>query len=201
MLIGPRVHLFDDCLDGARCDALADRLVDLTDEYGLLKDGPGSSGEVCRYSILDGFVVKDRFPELEVFYELAAVLAGTAFDAPVKTSSYDRSSINAKIYFPPGDVIGMHFDSNCVTGILYLNDSDAALVIRCSDDVERTVQPRRGRLVLFDGKTQMHGSQPSSGVRVTVVMNFYFAGASARPDWVDRLEYENDATVGAPDLE
>ena len=77
----------------------------------------------------------------------------------------------------PGFGYEWHVDSNAITGILFAtnNDSGGQLVLRASD-VELSVAPAIGRLVLFPGREIEHCVTEATDVRISCPMNFVRPG-------------------------
>lgn len=149
-----------------------------------------SSGRgYSKHAAIDRFGVDEIAPSVGKMYAdilpVAAHLSGRALIA----SPYDRSAYYVKRYLPPDGQQGWHFDTNCLSVILYLTDNeDGWTEIRCLDGKTRFVAPEAGALMILDGKNRWHRALPvQSAEKITVILNYYFPDHPARVEHLDSL--------------
>ncbi|GAA3741080.1 hypothetical protein GCM10022225_25550 [Plantactinospora mayteni] len=160
------------------------------------------SAASCPVGVVTGKVVGAELSWLDALYreELLDLANGLGLGT-FEPSADERSAINVNV-LPPGSEYEWHVDSNPVTALLFGTDQPAGTggelvfrpdpVTRPTEDWELAVVPRAGDLLLFDGREAAHSVRPVRGAteRLTVPMNFYFAGAGVtRPDDLDRYLY------------
>ena len=169
---------------------LADRALTVVDVHGILRDGQASQGGRSHYEILDGLVVERYFPELTGWCHAVRWLAQQIVGAEVILSPYPRSAINVSIYRRVDSSQGWHYDTNPVSALLYLTDGGQPTEFAMNDSLFR-LYPRTGSLALFRGRHLLHRVPPGPQLRITCPINLYHPNDTNRPDWVDRLVYEN----------
>jgi len=174
------------------------------------------AGGLTRHTLLDTTALDHR-PELgalaQVYTALPAALT-QIIGQPVCTSPYPRSRVTCKVY-TAGDEQGWHFDTNGITVLLYLEDSDGATLIDpdmaphpgdpanpsglwklalamalLSPECEapERILPIKGSLLLMQGRRVWHRSVAPSSRKVVAALNYY-AGDTWRPAGMDSLVY------------
>lgn len=152
--------------------------------------------------VVDGKGVASELPWLVDLYQYTLLeLANQKFMAAYACSSDERSAINLNV-LPVGSGYEWHVDTNPLTGLLFVTDHPegtggelefrADPVTHPAEEWELVIRPRAGDLLLFDARYAAHHVRPvrGPGERITVPMNYYFAGESAaRPDDLDKYLY------------
>jgi hypothetical protein len=172
-------------------DLLALRTLELADTHGLRRDGYPSRGGRALLEILDGFVVQEHFPELTQLYSDVRALAEIIVKAPVVLSPYPRSGINIRVYRQAGSGDGWHYDSNPLSGLLYLTTGGQPTQFKITDTTSLDIYPVAGLLLLFDGRRTLHYVPTGNQLRITCPLNLYYPHDLERPAYVDRVLFEN----------
>lgn len=168
----------------------------------VLRGGSSTSLEAgdfeLHYSIVTGRTIAAELPELYALYRGTALeLANRTSPRALVTSRDERSAININVMRNRGSRYEWHYDSNPVTGILYLTSTNSArggeLLFQSEFTADITsLTFAEGQLVIFDGSRAVHGVKQllDDGPRVCAVMNFYIAGEEPhRPTDLDAVLY------------
>lgn len=107
----------------------------------------------------------------------------TAIESP-----YVRSKFSAKVY-PEGGEQGWHYDSNPITFLLYLSEGEGGETEFMPGPQTFTLVPKKGRAVMFEGRTLWHRSKPTKSEKISCSWNFYRTGDVWRPEGMDELVY------------
>lgn len=149
------------------------------------------------YSLVTGRAITTELPELDALYRgVALKLANRISPCALVTSGNERSAVNINIIHNRGARYEWHYDSNPMTGILYLTSTNPArggeLLFRSELTADITsLTFAAGQLFIFDGR-QAHGVNQllDDGPRVCAVMNFYIEGEEPyRPTDLDAALY------------
>lgn len=150
-------------------------------------------GEPTHHGILNGPQVRKAVPELFGWYECAVNLLAYLADRPVITSPYGSSAISLKVYHQPGDRQGWHYDTNPLTGLLILTetDGDYGTEVQMRDGTTLTLRNDPGDLWVMLGRELKHRvlPLPEGKVRVTVPLNYYHPNDTWRPEGMDERVY------------
>jgi len=150
-------------------------------------------GGAYHHAIADAEGVREILPELFGFYHGACVWLSYITGREVVTSPYGRSAITLKVYDRPGDGQGWHRDTNALTALLVLTDTDGdyGTLVEGRNREHFHVRNKAGDLWLMYGRELRHMVPPvSEGVfRVTVPLNYYFTDDLWRPEDADAMIY------------
>ncbi|EAX8334807.1 hypothetical protein AG21_04435 [Salmonella enterica subsp. arizonae] len=116
------------------CDNLTDRvntiiaqgLVDHVNHSGLGNDAVSDLGGVYNHHIFKGPDVRAHLPELNAIYHAITPLISLITCTDAIVSPYSLSDINIKAYPPGGGTLGLHYDTNGITVLLFLTDNNEA---------------------------------------------------------------------------
>ena len=105
-----------------------------------------------------------------------------------------ESGVNLNVLSGPGGRYELHYDSNPLTGLLFVTNHDEAsggqLQFKLNGQ-DLNLDPRRGTFVTFDARRLPHAVTPLTGdsLRITAPMNFYIEGEDQRPAGLDDYLY------------
>jgi len=176
-------------------DQLAERALQLVDKHGLKRDGYPSRGGRSLHDILDGHVVQQHFPELVELYSSVRALAEEIVQKPVILSPYLRSGVNIRVYRYTESEDGWHYDTNPVSALLYLTAGGQPTQFIMPDDKLLDIYPSRGLLLLFNGRNLLHHVPKGDQLRITCPLNLYYPDDVKRPDYIDKVLFENSDAV------
>lgn len=149
------------------------------------------------YRLLDGEQVHHHLPDLERLYredifELAERMSGLS----LRSSPDERNGVNINVLEGQASRYEWHVDSNPITGLLALTDSDGRsggrLLFGSEPSTQVQLSLRAGQLLLFDAREAAHAVEPllDNLTRVTAPMNFFVEGESVvRPEGLDDSLY------------
>jgi hypothetical protein len=177
---------------------------------GEVLDGGGA----YRHFVLDGLMVRQHLPGLMVAYEVLkhVIAAVTLHDVRTAARAYPRSAVNVKVYRGEGSQQGWHYDTNAITGLLYLTTNrEGGTLCRIPRDhpvealrthQERRVLPVAGSLLIMQGRRVWHRAEPMTAeTKVVAPLNYYTADDLWRPEGIDDLVYGKAAVPhGGPEL-
>jgi hypothetical protein len=199
-----------DVLNPDAAGSIARRTLDLIERGGAIhrdQIGTGDTavldgGGAYRHWVVDGLRVLEHFPDLMAIYEAlkSLVSAVTLQDVTTSTEKFPRSCVNLKVYRGEGSEQGWHFDTNAITGLLYLTTNTKGGT-RCEipryhpDEALRTtetrvIQPFAGSLLIMQGRRVWHRADPvDDEVKIVAPLNYYTATDYWRPEGIDNLVY------------
>lgn len=151
-----------------------------------------NDGGLFDHYIVDGFECRAIFPDMHHVYAMTADLVAHLTELEVIASPYERSAVNVNRYDPPTGQMSAHYDSNPISGILYMTTLPDGGTTFLGEDGEPFHQelPVAGDLLVFKGRTIKHRSdQVRSGVKVVGVWNFYTREDTWRPTGMDDFMY------------
>src|ERR1700722_9963004 len=163
-------------IDTALAETLASRAVEAADHSGILRDGESSQGGQSLSEILDGYVVTRDFPELVGIYNTCRWVAANIVGEMVIVSPFARSAINVKVYRKPEAGQGWHYDSNPLSGLLYLTSGGQPTEFKTADGRLIHIVPEAGALAIFRGRDILHRVPQGAELRVTCPLNYYYPG-------------------------
>lgn len=200
-MMAPEVHsrlfkeagwtLIHDAFSKTLAEKVAAKALEVFPEAAIYREGKASGGGCSKYWVLDGGTVLSLFPGVFDWYSDQLPLLSRIVEREVICSPYLRSAINVKIYQDEGNGQGWHYDTNPLSAVLFLTDSGGALVIRDLKGDAYEIEPRRGLLLLMQGREILHSVLESSQPRVSCILNYYYPDDCDRPEWIDRAIYEN----------
>ncbi len=147
---------------------------------------PGGKGSL-KWQTLDRFSLDACAPEIgEVYCSLLPVLRSIV-GSTIVVSEDERSAYTAKAYINDGDEQGWHYDSNEVTGVLYLTTSchsGFTEIHALNSDEPIQIHPKAGSLLILDGRECWHRATPvwNGDVKVVCPFNYFRAGSLQRRD-------------------
>jgi hypothetical protein len=153
------------------------------------------SGVDIHYQLLDGVAVEQELPWLgELYRGPLAALASKAAGRPMVASKSIESGINVNILSGPGGRYELHYDSNPLTGLLFVTDHDEASGGQLQfklDGHNLNLDPHCGTFITFDARWLPHAVTPLTrdSLRITAPMNFYIEGEDQRPAGLDDYLY------------
>lgn len=105
-----------------------------------------------------------------------------------------KSGVNVNILSGPGGRYELHYDSNPLTGLLFVTDHDEVSGGQLQfklDGHDLYLNPRRGTFITFDARRLPHSVTPLTceSLRITAPMNFYVEGEDQRPAELDDYLY------------
>ncbi|MFB2587212.1 hypothetical protein [Acinetobacter sp. c1-l78] len=109
------------------CDTLANRINDLISsgkiDYvrhgGLGTDAVSDLGGEYNYHIFKGEDIREYFPELVCIYHAIVPIISMVTSTDTIVSPYPASDINIKAYPAGGGTLGLHYDTNGITVLLF----------------------------------------------------------------------------------
>jgi len=162
----------------------------------------GDRGGRYLHTILDGLVTAQELPGLMGWYAANVTLMAAVTGEDAILSPYPRSAVNVKLYPSPGGQQGWHYDSNTLTGLLFLTTEvgEGAFHYRNLQGIEGRVYPKAGALLIGQGRRVEHAVEPmvskDGRVRITVPLNYYTVTDTARPEGLDDRIYGPVAAAG-----
>ncbi|WP_313651451.1 hypothetical protein [Pseudomonas soli] len=190
------------------CDELASRAqvvidekgVDLVRHSGLGTDAVSDLGGDYHHHIFKDDDVRRCLPELYAVYHALVPLVSLVTHTDTVVSPYPLSDVNIKAYPPGGGTLGLHYDTNGITVLLFLtSNSEAPLRMQ----IERThpskntpwiehkkIYARKGALLVMQGRKVLHDSEPTvSEQKLSVVCNYYERHDTYRHEDFDNFVY------------
>jgi hypothetical protein len=154
------------------------------------------------YRLLDGVGVRAHLPELDRLYrEEFLDIAERACGYPLVTSPDLRNGVNVNVIEGTAGRYEWHFDSNPLTGLLVLTESNLQLGGRLlfgrTKEAQIALSLHVGQLLLFDARKVAHSVEPlqSNWTRLTAPMNYFAKGAPVvRPPGIDEALYGQTST-------
>ncbi|WDU65407.1 hypothetical protein LRS56_13750 [Pseudomonas poae] len=190
------------------CDALAARVnriidaqgVDLVKHQGLGTDAVSDLGGAYNHHIFKGDAIRRHLPELTAIYHSLVPLVSLITHTDTVVSPYPLSDINIKAYPPGGGTLGLHYDTNGITVLLFLTTNvEAPLcmqVERCHPSQEkpwiehRRIFASKGSLLIMQGRKTLHHSEPTeTEQKLSVVYNYYERHDTYRHEDFDNFVY------------
>jgi hypothetical protein len=199
-----------DVVDPSQIEQWKDRILRLVESKEAIErndQGGGNAkvldgGGVYRHFVIDGLMVKRHLPDLIATYEALKYLvaAVTLQDVTTSTHKYARSAVNVKVYRGPDSQQGSHFDTNPITGLLYLTTNQEGAT--CCEitrahpgedrrtKITRRVLPVAGSLLIMQGRRVWHCAEPmTTETKIVCPLNYYTSDDWWRPDGIDDLVY------------
>ena len=181
-----------DCLiPDVLCDTLAARIIAIIDINGVTRvshrhlgtDAVSDLGGEYNHYIFKGHDIREHFPELSIVYHALVPLISLITHTDTVISPYPASDINIKAYPPGGGTLGLHYDTNGITVLLFLTtNKEAPLRIQIARSHPRQKEPwiehkkifaKKGALLIMQGRKTLHDSEPTlTEQKLTTVYNY-----------------------------
>lgn len=202
------VTVVDNLIPASVCNQLGTRVnkvidagqVDHVMHSALGTEAVSDLGGEYNHHIFKGQDVRKHLPELNAIYHaiLPLVSAITCSDAVV--SPHHASDINIKAYPPGGGTLGLHYDTNGITVLLFLTDNTEAplrLQIERSHPSrkdswieKRSIYAKKGSLLVMQGRKVLHDCEATrTEQKLTVVFNYYERNDTYRHPDFDNFVY------------
>jgi hypothetical protein len=151
-----------------------------------------NDGGLFDHYIVDGYVCRAIFPHMHHVYAEVAALVACLTGLDVIASPYERSAVNVNRYDPPTGQMSAHFDSNPISGILYMTTllDGGTSFLRSTGEVFHAELPVAGDLLIFKGREIKHRADlVRTGIKVVGVWNYYTREDTWRPTGMDDFMY------------
>lgn len=150
-------------------------------------------GGAYHHAIADAHRTRQILPEVFGLYAALPVLLTELTGTEVICSPYPASAVTLKVYEQAGDQQGWHYDTNPLTALLILTDTDCGYgtEVRLRDGRTYNLTNKAGDLWVMHGRTIRHRVPPlpAGALRVTVPLNYYYPHDTWRPEGMDDLVY------------
>ncbi|MFC6299972.1 hypothetical protein GNF76_19100 [Pseudomonas sp. CCM 7893] len=200
------------------CDSLAARVnriiagegVDWVKHQSLGTDAVSDLGGEYNHQIFKGDDIRQHLPELSAIYHALVPLVSLVTHTDTVVSPYPLSDINIKAYPPGGGTLGLHYDTNGITVLLFLTTNQEAplrMQIERSHPSKkapwtehRHIFAKKGSLLIMQGRKSLHDSEPTlTEQKLSVVYNYYERHDTYRHEDFDNFVYYGiKPTVLAP---
>lgn len=213
------VTVLENLIPGSICDQLAarvntviaDDLVDHVKHKGLGTDAVSDFGGEYNHHIFKGDDIRAHLPELNAIYHAVVPLISVITCADAVVSPYPASDINIKAYPPGGGTLGLHYDTNGITVLLFLTDNKEAPLrmqiershpSRKAPWIEtRNIYAKKGALLVMQGRKTLHDSEPTkTEQKLTVVYNYYERHDTYRHPDFDKFVYYGEKPAELADV-
>ena len=142
------------------------------------------------HRVLDRFETDATLPTVRELYRDVLERAKEIAGPQASSSPYARSAYYVKVYDPPAGQQGWHFDTNDVSGVLYLTShtQSGATVVTSLDGVIHRLQPRAGSLLLLQGTKCWHRADAVlDRPKITLLLNYYLGTPAPRHPELDTI--------------
>lgn len=150
--------------------------------YTLIPGGKGS----LKYKAMDRLAVDKIAPEIGQIYHNFVHILKFIIGSDVVISKDIRSAYSAKAYIDDGDEQGWHYDSNEITGVLYLTSTCKSGFTEIDPlDSEEFVSiiPQAGSVLILQGRECWHRAAPVRDGEIKVICPFnYFRSSNSDRD-------------------
>lgn len=200
--------VIDGIIPDALCDTLRERAnaiiqankVDLVRHESLGTDAVSDLGGAYNHHIFKGSDIRQHFPELNAVYHSLVPLISLITHTDTVVSPYPASDINIKAYPPGGGTLGLHYDTNGITVLLFLTTNhEAPLRMQVERSHPSKKQPwvehrkifaKKGSLLVMQGRKSLHDSEPTvTEQKLSVVHNYYERHDTYRHEDFDNFVY------------
>lgn len=200
--------VIDGLIPEGLCDALAARVnriiagegVDWVKHQNLGTDAVSDLGGEYNHQIFKGDDIRQHLPELSAIYHALVPLVSLVTHTDTVVSPYPLSDINIKAYPPGGGTLGLHYDTNGITVLLFLTTNQEAplrmQIERCHPSKKepwiehRNIFAKKGSLLIMQGRKSLHDSEPTlTEQKLSVVYNYYERHDTYRHEDFDNFVY------------
>lgn len=190
------------------CDNLAERVNDIIKSNGvslvrhssLGTDAVSDLGGEYNHHIFKGGDIRECLPELNAIYHSLVPLVSLITHTDTVVSPYPASDINIKAYPPGGGTLGLHYDTNGITVLLFLTtNKEAPLRMQIERSHPSKKEPwtehkkifaKKGSLLIMQGRKTLHDSEPAiTEQKLSVVYNYYERHDTYRHEDFDNFVY------------
>ena len=190
------------------CDTLARRVNSIMAVQGVdwvKHQGPGTDavsdlGGVYNHHIFNGDDIRRYVPELTAIYHSLVPLISLITHTDTVVSPYPLCDINIRADPPGGGTLGLHYDTNGITVLLFLTTNQEAplcmQIERHHPSQEkpwiqyRRIYASKGSLLIMQGRKTLHHSEPTvTEQKLSVVYNYYERHDTYRHEDCDTLMY------------
>lgn len=197
-----------DLIPAEICDNLTDHvntiinqgLVNRVQHTGLGNTAVSDSGGDYNHYIFKGPDIRTHLPELNAIYHAIVPLISLVTCSDAVVSPYPLSDINIKAYPPGGGTLGLHYDTNGITVLLFLTENkEAPLRMQIERNHPSRKEPwiehkniyaKKGSLLIMQGRKTLHDSEPTvTEQKLSVVYNFYERHDTYRHEDFDNFVY------------
>lgn len=181
----------------AECERIVNEFKDAVrgqeQDFVVHRNTVGSRGERADFHLVDADSTLTLAPELFDNYDYMVNVATGIVGRAVVKSPHWRSSINLRAYDGGAATEGLHTDTNPLSVLVFLSKG-APLQIEINGKLT-DIDPVPGLMAVFNGSEMPHRvpaqSWRTDQFRVTAPVNVYYPGQTDRPEWIDKLCYEN----------
>ncbi|CAG8870183.1 hypothetical protein PS627_03897 [Pseudomonas fluorescens] len=200
--------VIEDLIPDSMCDELAERVnrkisqgaVDFVNHSNLGSDVVSDKGGTYKHFIFKGQDIRDFLPELTAIYHSLLPLISLITHTDTVLSPYPMSDVNIKAYPPGGGTLGLHYDTNGITVLLFLTtNSEAPLRARLQRSHPSRSEPwvehkniyaKKGALLIMQGRKVLHDCEPTVGEqKLSVIYNYYESHDTYRHESFDDFVY------------
>lgn len=190
------------------CDQLTQKVnsviangdVPLVDHNGLGNQTVSDLGGRYLHHIFKGDDIRKYLPELNCIYHAILPIVSMVTCADAVVSPYPLSDINIKAYPAGGGALGLHYDTNGITVLLFLTtNEEAPLRVQTPRQHPSKKEPwiehkkiyaKKGALLVMQGRKVLHDSEPTiTDQKLSVVYNFYERHDTYRHEDFDNFVY------------
>jgi hypothetical protein len=200
--------VIDGLIPEQMCDTLAERAngaieagsVQLVRHESLGTDAVSDLGGEYNHHIFKGEDIRRCMPELSAVYHAIVPLISLITHTDTVVSPYATSDINIKAYPAGGGTLGLHYDTNGITVLLFLTtNKEAPLRMQIERSHPSKKKPwiehkkifaKKGSLLVMQGRKVLHDSEPTvAEQKLSVVYNYYERHDTYRHEDFDDFVY------------
>lgn len=193
------VDICDNLTDGVNI-IISQGVIDHVKHSGLGTDAVSDLGGEYNHHIFKGPDIRTYLPELNAIYHSIVPLISLITCSDAVISPYPLSDINIKAYPPGGGTLGLHYDTNGITVLLFLTENTEAplrMQIERSHPSKKenwiehkNIYAKKGALLVMQGRKTLHDSEPTiTEQKLSVVYNFYERHDTYRHEDFDGFVY------------
>ncbi|GIB73305.1 hypothetical protein VCSRO19_0913 [Vibrio cholerae] len=190
------------------CDKLIARVntkieegsIPLVNHNGLGNSAVSDLGGKYLHHIFKGDDVREYLPELEAIYHSILPIVSMITCTDTVVSPYKLSDMNIKAYPAGGGTLGLHYDTNGITVLLFLTENkEAPLRVQIprshpsqdKDWIEhKKVYAKKGALLIMQGRKVLHDCEPTiTEQKLSVILNYYERHDTYRHEDFDNFVY------------
>jgi hypothetical protein len=200
--------LVDNLIPENICDQLTERVnsviasgqVDHVKHKSLGTNAVSDLGGEYNHHIFKGDEIREHLPELNAIYHALLPLISIITCTDAVVSPHSVSDINIKAYPAGGGTLGLHYDTNGITVLLFLtSNKEAPLRMQIERShpskkeawtEKRNIYAKKGALLIMQGRKTLHDSEPTkTEQKLTVVYNYYERHDTYRHEDFDNFVY------------